>query len=156
MLTKIEMNVAEKKLNPYELALKELKADLQQAINERIQDFELSYDGMKPSWILDKAKWVAERMKVERFYNREFEEMERNNPGLKVSRYLVGRRYMSEECAFTARKRKDAEGNYHIYCHIDFAVLERNAKKAMKDAEECYVEKLKREKVRRHEDAAAD
>lgn len=45
--------------NRFEAAKEELAQDLFRAFDEKIADFELSYDGMKPDWIREKTHWLA-------------------------------------------------------------------------------------------------
>lgn len=43
----------------YDAAKEELIRDLLRAFDEKITDFELAYDGMKPDWIREKVHWLA-------------------------------------------------------------------------------------------------
>lgn len=143
MLTAIDPKQLKTKPSKYEVARNELKADIQRAIDEHIADFELSYDGMRPEWIKEKAEWVSRNILFER---PEFLVEEAKTPGLHVRRRLMGSIGRSSE--LTAVIRKGNDGKRHVYCHIDFDMIEANAKKAIIDAHES-LERQKQREARR-------
>ena len=123
MLTKIDHIPETKVRNKYQIALDELKDDIERAYEEGIDDFELTYEGMRPEWIREKAHWHGRNL-ITRKMAPAFREAKE-----KYSLSSFYPSFLDFDKFVTASIRREKSGEVHVYCHMDRKLPERVLKR---------------------------
>lgn len=98
--------------NRYKVAEEEVRTDLLHAQKYGISDFEITIEGMKPEWLVDKVKWLGRRLPLPPEVKTLYKDIVQRYPSIYLNRYSLMDNYV------TARRMKDGE-NVRVICHME-------------------------------------
>ena len=101
----------------FDVAKEELMQDLYRAFDEKITDFELSYEGMKPNWIREKVYWTARGKLWTHAVSDAVDAVKAKYPGIYLRTHADS---LTSYRAFVKVKlTKDETGEVHVMCHMN-------------------------------------